>query len=154
MSYHWVVVAAVAVLFAWRLFSLLATSSTTSVNDKLSLAVGGVILILVFCFGLVVLIYIAANQIDLSQLLSEPGGGASLSRFQFLIFTFVVSLSLFLVVAHGYTFPDIPAGVLTLLGISASTYAVGKGITASDPEHMASKGPKTTPPPTKSDAKV
>ena len=31
-------------------------------------------------------------------------------------------------------FPDIPSGVLTLLGISASTYAVGKGISYSQPD--------------------
>ena len=35
-------------------------------------------------------------------------------------------------------FPDIPSGVLTLLGISASTYAVGKGISYSRDEGVTS----------------
>ena len=77
----------------------------------------------------------------LSQLVSEPGGGASLSRFQFLIFTFVIALGLFLVVAHSYSFPQIPSAVLTLLGISGTTYAVSKGITATDPTRLNKVNP-------------
>jgi hypothetical protein len=55
-----------------------------------------------------------------------------MSRFQLLVFTFVIALSLFLMVVaqNGTKFPEIPANVLTLLGISASTYAVSKGIQA------------------------
>lgn len=76
------------------------------------------------------------GKIDLSQLLSEANGDASISRFQFLIFTFVVAVSLFYLVEKGNNgrFPDIPAGVLMLLGISASTYAVSKGISYSRDE--------------------
>ena len=89
-------------------------------------------LIITFLFGFMVLAAIASGRIDISQLLMEkgaPGGGASMSRFQFLIFTFVVAISLLLIVVNGHDFPkEIPSGVLTLLGISASTYAVSKGI--------------------------
>jgi UDP-N-acetylmuramyl pentapeptide phosphotransferase/UDP-N-acetylglucosamine-1-phosphate transferase len=71
---------------------------------------------------------------------------ASMSRFQFLIFTFVISLSLFLIVVSNAQlrqtdenakraadqtlpgFPEIPGGVLALLGISASSYTVSKAI--------------------------
>ncbi len=67
-------------------------------------------------------------HIDLSQLVSEPTGDASMSRFQLLIFTFVVALSFFLVVANSKTMPDIPGSVLSLIGISASSYLVSKGI--------------------------
>jgi hypothetical protein len=74
------------------------------------------------------------GDIDLSTLLSEANGNASMSRFQLLIFTMVVAISLFILVERGPGFPAIPDGVLTLLGISASTYAVGKGISYSREE--------------------
>ena len=74
------------------------------------------------------------NRIDLSGLLQEANGQASMSRFQLLIFTLVVAISLFILVETGGKFPEIPNGVLTLLGISASTYAVGKGISYSRDE--------------------
>ncbi len=88
-------------------------------------------LILVFLFGVVVLYQIAVGKIDISGLLSEDGGGASMSRFQLLIITFVIAFSFFVLVLQGNKFPDIPSGVLTMLGISATTYGVSKGIQAS-----------------------
>ena len=83
-----------------------------------------------------ILWYIWTDKIDLSALLSEANGDASISRLQLLIFTFVVAVSLFYLVEKrpDGTFPDITQGVLTLLGISASTYAVGKGISYSRDE--------------------
>ena len=84
-----------------------------------------------------VLVWIWTNKISLAKLLSEPNGDASLSRLQFLIFTVVVSLSFFLITvgkSGGPAFPSpIPAEVLTLLGISASSYLVSKGIQFSNP---------------------
>ncbi len=97
---------------------------------KLTLAIGYGALLLVFLFGAMVLTNIATNKIDLSELLEEESGGASMSRFQLLIFTFVISLSFFLLVAKSDKFPQVPTEVLTLLGISGTTYAVGKGIQA------------------------
>lgn len=95
---------------------------------------------LVGLMGVAILWQIFDGTIDLSRLISEPTGDASMGRFQFLIFTFVISLSLFLVIVSGKNgdgkpaFPDsIPGGVLTLLGISGSSYAVGKAIQFSDP---------------------
>jgi hypothetical protein len=80
-------------------------------------------------------VWIWLGKIDLSQLISEPSGDASMSRFQLLIFTFVIAISLFVLVeANPGSIPDIPPGVLTLLGISASTYAVSKGIAYSQPQ--------------------
>jgi hypothetical protein len=94
-------------------------------------------LIVTFLFGFMILTAIASGKIDISRLLEEKstdgtaGGGASMSRFQLLIFTFVIALSLFLIVVNTGAFPaKIPPEILTLLGISATTYAVGKGIQA------------------------
>src|SRR5260370_27225829 len=99
-------------------------------KTKLTMSIGYALLVLTFLFGMVILVEIIRGNIDLSGLLSEDGK-ASMSRFQLLIFTFVIALSLFLMVAQNSTkFPQIPADVLTLLGISASTYAVSKGISA------------------------
>ena len=103
--------------------------------ERLTVVVGYVILILLFFFGLVVIFALARGTIDLSLLLSESGGGASMSRFQLLIFTFVIAFSIFLMIVSSkpMRFPNVPAEILTLLGISASTYAVSKGIQASNP---------------------
>ena len=97
-------------------------------NSKLQTAVGYVLLFLISFFGLVVIVGMLRGSIDLSELLDEMDGGASMSRFQLLIFTFIIGLSLFMLVVGGGKFPSIPAEVLTLLGISASTYGVSKGI--------------------------
>lgn len=98
---------------------------------------GFVLCAIIGLLGFTIIVWIWLGKIDLSALISEPSGQASLSRFQLLIFTFVIAISLFALVEKGANptgFPDIPGGVLTLLGISASTYAVSKGITYSQPE--------------------
>src|SRR5438105_2460467 len=103
---------------------------------------GYVICGLVAILGFVVIWLILTSRIDLSHLLSEKdGSGASMSRFQLLIFIFVIALSFFLVVIanikilqakgsydHLPVLPDVPNGVPALLGISASSYAVSKAI--------------------------
>jgi hypothetical protein len=122
----------------------------------LEIIVGYVVCVLVALLGVAVLWKIANGSIDLSALISESTGSASMSRFQLLIFTFVVALSFFFVTvgnvkvaqarqtglaaaASGGTtsptrtpgvpeLPDIPGGVLAVLGISASSYLVSKGI--------------------------
>jgi hypothetical protein len=102
-----------------------------SPSDKLKLAISYEMLILLFLFGFLILAAIASGRIDIGKLLAEDGGGASMSRFQLLIFTFVIALSFFLVVICDCKFPDVPVNVLALLGISATTYGVSKGIQAS-----------------------
>ena len=109
----------------------------------LELLVGYVICGFVAIIGFVVVWKIATGDIDISKVLTEKdaGGAASMSRFQLLIFTFVIALSFFLVVisnvkirqagnkpADTSGLPEVPRGVLALLGISASSYAVGKAI--------------------------
>jgi len=97
----------------------------------LQLAVGYCLLVIILCLGLAILVGILTGKIDLTLLLTESGGGASMSRFQLLVFTFVIGLSLFYVVAATGKFPDtIPKELLTMLGISATTYGVSKGIQA------------------------
>ena len=97
---------------------------------KLKLAIGYGSLVLVFLFGFVILAAIASDKINISELLEEETGGASTSRFQLVIFTFVIGLSFVLIVATSGKFPDLPANVLALLGVSATTYGVSKGIQA------------------------
>ncbi len=84
--------------------------------------------------GLAIIIKIFNGSIDLRYLVSETNHEASMSRFQLLMFTFVIAIAFFKLVEINKAFPDIPQGVLTLLGISASTYAVGKGISYSRDE--------------------
>jgi hypothetical protein len=99
-----------------------------TVKVRLALSYGA--LIMLFLFGFLILAAIASGKIDIATLLSESGGGASMSRFQLLIFTFVIALSFLLIVISNAKFPEVPADVLALLGISATTYGVSKGIQA------------------------
>ena len=107
---------------------------------------GFVICLFIGLLGLTILVYIWQGKINLSALLNEANGEASMSRFQLLIFTFVIATGLFEIVEKSGTFPEIPTGVLTLLGISASTYAVGKGISYSQPDVMMGTGGGTSDP--------
>ena len=96
-------------------------------------------------FAFLILAAIASGKIDIGTLLSESGGGASISRFQLLIFTFVVAISFFLVVVHTDGLPNVPGTVLVLLGISAGTYGVSKGIQAAG--NLPAKSPTPPTPP-------
>jgi hypothetical protein len=100
-------------------------------GQVLMLAGGFVFVIFAGLIGLLVVWRILKNEIDISLLISEKDGSASMSRFQLLIFTYVVAMSLFMVVAAA-TPPSLPkafpAELLTLLGISGSSYLVSKAI--------------------------
>lgn len=84
-----------------------------------------------------ILVLIWTRTIKLDMLISEKDGTASLSRFQFLIFTFAI-VSIFIIMAFTGTtvqgtgttvqWPTVPAGVLGLMGISGGSYVVSKGI--------------------------
>ena len=113
----------------------------------LTAASGWVALGFLAFLGLAILYYIFTERIDLSGLISEPNGDASMSRFQLLVFTFVIAASLFLIIASGSppSFPkDIPQGVLILLGISSSSYLVSKGIQFSSPQGVSARSPQVT----------
>jgi|SRR5208282_3059819 len=111
----------------------------------LELLAGYIICGLVAIIGFAVAWKIATGHIDISKILTEkdgsPGGAASMARFQLLIFIFVIALSFFLVVISNIKIiqarpgdrglpglPEVPNGVLAVLGISTSGYAVGKAI--------------------------
>jgi hypothetical protein len=109
--------------------------------DSLKVATGYAVLIFVGVLGLMILWRIYQGEINLSRLITDENGEASMSRFQLLVFTFVIALSLFLVVVGQPTpkFPELPGSILSLLGISASSYLVSKGISSA-----ADVQPRTT----------
>ncbi len=84
------------------------------------------------------------NRINVSGLISEANGQASASRLQLVIFSIIIALALFLLTMKDGAFPYISPEVLLLLGISASTYAVGKGISYSQPQVMTAQGEQQT----------
>lgn len=86
------------------------------------------------------------NEINLSSLLNEANGDASMSRFQLLVFSLVIAVGLYIYILNHMALPDIPESVLKLLGISASTYAAGKGISFSRPEGVIKPPSKGGPP--------
>ena len=95
--------------------------------------IGWLLVILIGLIGAVIIWKLVSGKIDLSTILNDNTGKASLSRLQFLIFTFVIAMTLFLVIVGNGAphFPtDIPSGIFALLGISAGTYAVSKGVDA------------------------
>ncbi|MDQ3802230.1 MAG: hypothetical protein M3416_00005 [Acidobacteriota bacterium] len=118
--------------------------------------IGWILTIFVGLLALMILVKIWRGDIDLNYLISDELGYASLSRFQFLIFTFVVAISLFYLIVNktppGY--PDIPNEILALLGISGGSYVVSKGIQnsrdvslteANNPPKEAPEKPTNTP---------
>jgi archaellum biogenesis protein FlaJ (TadC family) len=130
--------------------TLATTASTTPTTFEQMLAVMGFVFILIMgLLCLMLLIKMWRNEINLSSLLEEANGQASMSRFQLLVFTLVVAVGLFLYILYTHTLPQIPHSILILLGISSSTYAVGKGISFSRPEGVLRQpGTMTSPPPT------
>ncbi len=102
----------------------------------LTLLTGWIIAVFIGALGAIILYLILKGKINLERLISDADGHASLSRLQFLIFTFVIAMSFFLVVVggsgQGYpSFPaKIPPGLFALLGISGGSYVVAKGIKA------------------------
>jgi hypothetical protein len=98
----------------------------------LKFAIGVILVVFVGGLAFLILWKIYKDKIDLSQLISEPvSGEASLSRFQFLVFTFVIAMSLSYLTATGPTFPKVPVEILGLLGISGGSYVISKGIQTS-----------------------
>jgi len=133
--------APIVVVIYFALFRSLTT-------QYLMLLVGAELATLLFTFGLVVLHAIVTDQIRLDSILAEQSGEASISRFQLLIFTFTIALAFVYLTLGGKDnqFPAIPKEVLILLGISASTYGVGKGLqlglgSPANPQQPPAAGP-------------
>lgn len=94
--------------------------------ERLTLVVGIVGTLIIGLIALVVVWDLWTGKIDLTKLLSGEEA-ASLSRFQFLIFTFIIGLSYLLVVLKSGALPDV-GNTWALLGISGGSYVLGKGI--------------------------
>lgn len=100
---------------------------------------------LIMSFAIVIIIKLFTGAIDLRWLLAEPAGPiqpgahpeepgtqpkASISRFQFLIFTFVIAGVYLVLCLESGRFVEIPENVILLLGVSGTSYAASKGIKA------------------------
>lgn len=84
-------------------------------------------LVALFCTLIVIKVF--RGSIDLSLLISEANGKASMSRVQALIFTIVLAGSLMVAVANTGQLPsDIPTQVLWIMSGSLGTYLLSKGI--------------------------
>lgn len=119
--------------------------TASPIQENLTIASGWIALGFLAALGLAILYLVFTGKIDLSRLISEPNGDASMSRFQLLVFTFVIAASLFLIIAAPWPpqFPkEVPNGILILLGISASSYLVSKGIQFSSPEGALDRPPE------------
>jgi hypothetical protein len=115
-----------------------------NINDMfvvLALVIGCIITIFIGILEIFILIFIwegtwnskpdKQRGINLNLLISESTGDASLSRFQLLIFTFVIAMSLILIITSNKppAFPtSIPDQILGLLGISSTSYVLGKAL--------------------------
>lgn len=102
---------------------------TSDYWNYLELAAWAIALTIIAGFAIAILFKIFRNTINLKELISEPDGKASLSRFQALIFTFVFVIALALIVLRTGRFPtDVPLGVWALLAGSLGTYLISKGM--------------------------
>jgi len=101
--------------------------------ELLGLTIGWILAVFLGLLALVIVLKVWKGDIDLNYLISDELGDASLSRFQFLVFTFVVALSLFylIVIKSPPEYPVVPKEILALLGISGGSYVLSKGIQTS-----------------------
>lgn len=114
-----------------------------------------VIAFIILAFASVVLVKIFKGEIDLDALVAEPPppgaaanavGKASLSRFQFLLFTFVVAGLFLLLSIEAGDFVEIPTNVLGLLGISGGSYVVSKAVGQSGTAKASTAADGASPP--------
>ncbi len=125
-----------------------------SPNVKTAIEISQIVLVSVFALIIVafaLFVIWKLWKVDFADLLKDPTTDkASLSRLQFLIFTFVIAISFVIcVLGDGEAppvFPYVPPTVLVLLGISGGTYAVSKGVDSSKETRLAAmdKAPQRT----------
>jgi hypothetical protein len=123
----------------------------------LSAIIAGCLAAAICAFALIIALRIVTGKIDLSFLIAEPADPeaqkefrdeqrkareagkppvppevpkASLARFQFLIFTFVIAGVYLVLCLESGRFVEIPQNVILLLGVSGTSYAASKGIHA------------------------
>src|SRR6185369_3029208 len=114
--------------------------------EVLGLVIGWLLTVIIALLALKILIKVFRDEIDLEFLISDENGDASLSRFQFLVFTFVVAMSLFylIVIKSPPDYPAIPNQILALLGISGGSYVLSKGIQSGSGDTSSEVTKKTT----------
>jgi uncharacterized BrkB/YihY/UPF0761 family membrane protein len=99
----------------------------------LALVMGWIVTVLIAAFALAIIYKMIKGDINLMYLIAGAEGDASLARFQFLVFTFVIALGLFLIIlsVNPPAFPaTVPGGILALLGISGGSYVTSKAVDA------------------------
>ena len=102
----------------------------------------------IVAFAAAVLLEIIFGTINLNGIISEaqdvtgPDGKpkASLSRFQFLVFTFVVAGLFLMLSIEAGTFVNIPNNVLGLIGLSGGGFIVSKAVGHKKPDAASTTG--------------
>jgi hypothetical protein len=91
--------------------------------------------VVTLAFGLTIVLLLLSivwkihkGTFDINMLISEPGGKASISRFQLFLFTFVIAGVYALLSIEAGTLVTIPESVLGLLGMSGGGFLVSKGL--------------------------
>jgi|SoiMethySBSTD1v2_1073268.scaffolds.fasta_scaffold64830_3 hypothetical protein len=116
----------------------------------LALVMGWIVTVLIAAFAVAIIYKMVKGDINLMYLVAGADGDASLARFQFLVFTFVIALGLFLIILSSSppTFPkEISGGILALLGISSGSYVTAKAVDANANKPPATQVVVATPPP-------
>ena len=133
------------------MFFLLQTTPVQDPNFHfLALVMGWVVTVLIAAFALAIIYKMVKGDINLMYLVAGSDGDASLARFQFLVFTFVIAIGLFLIILSSSppTFPEkISGGILALLGISSGSYVTAKAVDANASKPPAPQVIVTPPPP-------
>ncbi len=117
-------------------------------SEVISLLTAASIAAIIAALATTVVASIWTGKIDLAYLLSEAASGpnelpkASLSRFQALVFTFVIAGLYMILCLKEQKLLEITQGPLILLGITSATYLGGKAISAQKDE-----AEKQAPPP-------
>jgi hypothetical protein len=99
--------------------------------ELLGLVIGWILTIGIGLLLLKIVWKIWRDEIDLTYVISDEQGYASLSRLQMLLFSFVIAMSLFYLIVLKSDFPVLPKEILALLGISGGSYVLSKGIQSS-----------------------
>jgi hypothetical protein len=135
---------------------LLQTQSDPSFHF-LALVMGWIVTVFIAAFAFAIIYKMLKGDINLMYLIAGDNGNASMARFQFLVFTFVIALGLFLIIlsSNPPTFPTaIPGGILALLGISGGSYVTAKAVDANANKPPATQVVVTQPPPAPAPAAV
>jgi len=102
----------------------------------------------IVAFAAAVLLEIIYGTVSLNGIISEPKDvagpdgkpKASLSRFQFLVFTFVVAGLFLMLSIEAGTFVNIPNNVLGLIGLSGGGFIVSKAVGHKKPDASSTTG--------------